>query len=128
MQLFLLLPWIENPWQGRRVNPSLGGQLCQPCRQAVLQQGAESSICSGSDFCKTWMYCTQIFVFVLYPDICIWNDSLSKEMQIEKRPWKIPVLCPGCAWDTEVAVPLMEVTWGKSQRQALRKGKTRALQ
>lgn len=40
MQLFLLLPWIESPWQGRKVNPSLGGRLCQPCRQSVLQQGA----------------------------------------------------------------------------------------
>lgn len=63
MQLFLLLLWIENPRQGRRVNPILGGQLCQPCRQPVLQQGAESSIPSGSDFCKTCMYSTQILVF-----------------------------------------------------------------
>lgn len=28
MYLFLLLPWIENPLQGRSVNPSLGGWLC----------------------------------------------------------------------------------------------------
>lgn len=114
MQLFLLLPWIENPWQGRRVNPSLGGRLWQPCRHPVLQQGAESSIRNGSDCCKTWMYFIQMFVSMLYSGIRIRNDSSSKEMQIERRPWKILVLCPGCVWDREAAGPLMEATWGKS--------------